>query len=57
MGRMRLNILRNLEIWKDKNKTAFVIKYVLQILHRPFIAVLGMFSIRRFSLTVSKVEL
>lgn len=57
MGRMRLNILRNLEIWKDKNKTAFVIEYVLQILHRPFIAVLGMFSIRRFSLTVSKVEL
>lgn len=43
--------------WKDKNKTAFVIKYVLQILHRPFIAVLGMFSIRCFSLTVSKIEL
>lgn len=62
MGHMQLNILRNLEMWRDKNKTAFVIKYVMQILHRPFTAtgteskVLGMFSIRCFSLTVSKDE-
>lgn len=35
---MQLNILRNLETWSDKNKTAFAIKYVLQIPHRYFTA-------------------
>lgn len=59
---MQLNILRNLETWRAKNKTAFAIKYLLQIPHRPFIAtdteskVLGMFFIMCFSLTVSKDE-
>lgn len=62
MGHMQLNILRNLETWSNKSKTAFAIKYVLQIPHRPFIAtgteskVLGMFSIMCFSLTVSEDE-
>lgn len=59
---MQVNILRNLEIWSTKNKTASAIKYLFQIPHRPFIAtgtesqVLSMFSIMCFSLTVGKDE-
>lgn len=59
---MQLNILKNLETWSTRIKTAFAIKYLMQISHRPFITtgteskVLGMFSIVCFSLTVSKDE-